>query len=96
VSKRIAREGGQVSLWDLSPDLGIILDVAVSGRGGVAWLPDWLIEEALETGRLLRLLPDRPARLHDIHLLWPKATVVPARLQVAITALTGASELWPS
>jgi DNA-binding transcriptional LysR family regulator len=64
--------------------------------GGVAWLPDWLIEEALETGRLLRLLPDRPARLHDIHLLWPKATVVPARLQVAITALTGASELWPS
>jgi len=68
-------------------DLGIILDAAVSGRG-VAWLPDWLIEEALGTGRLLRLLPDLPARRHDIHLLWSTATVVPARLQVAIAALT--------
>ena len=68
-------------------DLGIILDAAVAGRG-VAWLPDWLIEEALEAGRLLRLLPEIPARHHDIHLLWPTATVIPARLQVAISALT--------
>ncbi|GLS21969.1 hypothetical protein GCM10007874_49860 [Labrys miyagiensis] len=68
-------------------DLGIILDAAVFGRG-VAWLPDWLIEEALGAGRLLQLLPDLPARHHDIHLLWPTATTLPARLQVAIAALT--------
>ena len=68
-------------------DLGIILDTAVAGRG-VAWLPDWLTEEALGAGRLVRLLPDLPARHHDIHLLWPTATLVPARLQVAIAALT--------
>ncbi|MGO4700787.1 LysR family transcriptional regulator [Dyella sp. 2RAB6] len=72
-------------------DLGILLDAAVSGRG-IAWLPDWLIEDALGTGRLLRLLPDLPARHHDIHLLWATATVVPARLQVAIAALTAAKE----
>ncbi|MFT4436024.1 LysR family transcriptional regulator [Caballeronia sp. 15715] len=75
-------------------DIGIILDAAVSGRG-VAWLPNWLVEEELGTGRLLRLLPDLPTRHHDINLLWATATVVPARLQVAITALTGTSELWP-
>lgn len=71
-------------------DLGIILDAAVSGRG-VAWLPDWLIEDALETGRLIRLLPDLPARHHDIHLLWATTPVMPARLQVAIAALTKVS-----
>ncbi|MFL9945813.1 LysR family transcriptional regulator [Paraburkholderia agricolaris] len=68
-------------------DLGVVLDAAVSGRG-IAWLPDWLIEETLGTGRLLRLLPDLPTRRHDIHLLWATATVIPARLQVAIAALT--------
>lgn len=69
-------------------DLGIILDAAVSGRG-IAWLPDWLVEDALASGTLVRLLPHLPARHHDVHVLWATAAVVPARLQVAINALSG-------
>jgi DNA-binding transcriptional LysR family regulator len=69
-------------------DLGIILDAAESGRG-IAWLPDWLIENALETGRLVRILPELPARQHPIHLLWATSAVIPARVQVAMDALTG-------
>lgn len=86
-------DGRQVSVEPASriraADLGVILDAAVSGRG-VAWLPDWLIEHALDTGRLIRLLSDLPARHHDIHLLWATTPVLPARLQVAIAALTEA------
>jgi DNA-binding transcriptional LysR family regulator len=70
-------------------DLGIILDAAESGRG-IAWLPDWLIEDALAAGRLVRILPDHPARQHPIHLLWATSAVIPARVQVAIEALKGA------
>lgn len=88
-------DGRQLSIEPASriraADLGIILDAAISGRG-VAWLPDWLIEDALKTGRLIRLLPDLPARHHDIHLLWATAPILPARLQVAIAALTEASD----
>jgi DNA-binding transcriptional LysR family regulator len=63
-------------------------DAVVAGHG-IAWLPDWLIGEALRTGALVRLLPDRPARQHDIHLLWVAATTIPARLRAAITELAG-------
>lgn len=71
-------------------DLGIIMDAAVSGRG-LAWLPDWLIEDELASGRLVQILPALPVRHRDINLLWATAPVVPARLQVAIAALTEAS-----
>lgn len=70
-------------------DLGTLLDAAEAGRG-VAWLPDWLVEDALATGRLIRLLPDLPARQHPIHLLWATSAVIPARVQVAIDALKNA------
>ncbi|WLE62696.1 LysR family transcriptional regulator [Burkholderia plantarii] len=71
-------------------DLGVILDAAVSGRG-VAWLPDWLVEDALASGTLVQLLPHLPARHHDVHLLWATAAVIPARLRVAINALSRAA-----
>lgn len=71
-------------------DLGIILDAAVSGRG-VAWLPDWLVEDTLASGTLVQLLPHLPARHHDVHLLWATAAVIPARLRVAINALRRAA-----
>ncbi len=70
-------------------DLGVLLDAAEWGRG-IAWLPDWLVEDALATGRLVRILPDLPGREHHIHLLWATSAVIPARVQVAIEALKGA------
>ena len=68
-------------------DLGIILDFTISGRG-IAWLPDWLVQDTLQKGQLIRLLPDLSARHHDIRLLWATTPIVPARLQIAMAALT--------
>lgn len=68
-------------------DLGSMLDAVVAGKG-VAWLPDWLVENSLKCGELIELLPEVPSRLEDIHLIWPHAPHLPVRTRVAIEALT--------
>lgn len=68
-------------------DLGAMLDAALAGQG-LAWLPDWLIGEQLANGELRGLLPDRPARSHQIRLCWPASPLLAARVQVAIEALS--------
>jgi DNA-binding transcriptional LysR family regulator len=70
-------------------DLDIIFDAAVSGHG-IAWLPDWPVEDALAAGQLIPLLPNLPERHHDVHLLRATAPPVPSRLQIAIDALSKA------
>ncbi|WP_406869152.1 LysR family transcriptional regulator [Paraburkholderia fungorum] len=85
-------DGGRMTLIEptsriRAADLGVIMDAAISGRG-IAWLPDWLIEDELESGRLLQLLPDLPVRQRDINLFWVTTPTIPGRLQLAIDALT--------
>lgn len=67
-------------------ELGVLYDAALAGHG-VAWLPDWLVEESLEMGMLVSLLPDLSARTHDIHLLCFSAEILPGRMRIAIAAL---------
>lgn len=72
-------------------DLGAILDAAVAGFG-LAWLPDWLVGDSIGSGDLVRVLPDAPSLVSDVHAIWPEAPHLPVRVRVAIDALaTGIS-----
>ena len=67
-------------------DLGAIADAATRGLG-VACLPTWLIGERLRSGELQRLLPDVPAWISDVHLVWIRSSHLPSRIRAAIDAL---------
>lgn len=64
-------------------DLGAMLNAALAGQG-VAWLPEWLVAEALERNELVNLMPGLASRLEEIHLIWPESPHLPTRTRVAI------------
>ena len=67
-------------------DLGAIMDAAVAGVG-LAWLPDWLADDGLRGGALLRVLPEVPPTVSPIHAVWPAAKSLPPRVRAAIDLL---------
>jgi len=67
-------------------DLDAIADAATSGAG-LAWLPYWLVRERIETGALIRLLPDQAPFLYDCHAVWLQTRHLPLKVRVAIDAL---------
>jgi DNA-binding transcriptional LysR family regulator len=67
-------------------DLDAIADAAMAGLG-LAWLPCWLVRDALRDGRLIRLFADRPGPVLDCHAVWPQTPHPPLRLRLAIDAL---------
>ncbi|MBO9558436.1 MAG: LysR family transcriptional regulator [Caulobacter sp.] len=67
-------------------DLEAIAEAAVAGLG-LAWLPCWLVREAVASGRLERVLTDLPGLVFDTHLIWPQAPHLPLRVRAAIDAL---------
>lgn len=68
-------------------DLEPVRNAATSGLG-IAWLPSWLIKEEIRTGSLVRVFPEIPPHLSDIHVVWSSTPVIPMRIRVAIDALT--------
>jgi DNA-binding transcriptional LysR family regulator len=67
-------------------DLDAIADAVAWGMG-LAWLPYWLVRERIETGTLVRLLPDQPPFLYDCHALWLQTPHLPLKVRLAIDAL---------
>jgi DNA-binding transcriptional LysR family regulator len=67
-------------------DLGAIMDASLAGIG-LAWLPDWLVDDALRRGALLPVLPLMPPAIGPIHAVWPAAGYPPLRVRAAIDAL---------
>ncbi|TCN22085.1 LysR family transcriptional regulator [Sinorhizobium americanum] len=67
-------------------DLDAIADAATSGAG-LAWLPYWLVRERIETGALIRLLPDQAPFLYDCHAVWLQTRHLPLKVRVAVDAL---------
>jgi DNA-binding transcriptional LysR family regulator len=70
-------------------DLDAIADAAVLGMG-LAWLPYWLVRERIQTGSLVRLLPDQPEYLYDVYALWLQTPHLPLKVRLAIDALAEA------
>ena len=68
-------------------DIETIAEAALSGFG-VAYLPCWLVQEAIGDGRLVSLLAAATEKQRaDIHAVWPKAPHLPARVRASIDAL---------
>ncbi len=88
---RFPREGASVQ--ELTPptrlrfdDLGAVADAAMAGVG-LAWLPDWLARDRVQSGDLVQVLAKAPALVTDIHVVWPEALHLPMRVRVTIDAL---------
>ncbi|WP_050436168.1 LysR family transcriptional regulator [Chondromyces crocatus] len=67
-------------------DLEAIAAAAVAGAG-LAWLPCWLVADALRAGTLVPVLEGERAFGYDIHAVWPLTQHLPSRVRVAIDAL---------
>ena len=67
-------------------DLGAIVDAAANGLG-LAWLPNWLVNDRIAAGTLIRILPGESCLVGHVNAIWPEAPHLPMRVRVAIDAL---------
>ncbi len=94
---------GQLQKWQLydpqqgevrfSPQTGLVQDdfaaiaAAVQQGMGIAWLPDWLVAQALADGTLQQVLAPSAQVRFAIHAVWPEGPWLPQKTRVAIDAL---------
>ncbi|CDG21999.1 Transcriptional regulator, LysR family [Xenorhabdus poinarii G6] len=64
-----------------------ILDAALNGYG-IAMLADWLVYNQLQSGQLIKLLPDIKTQGFPIHAIWPKNKLLSSKVRVVIDALS--------
>lgn len=70
-------------------DIETIATATLQGAG-LAHMPLWRVRSALDSGALVRLLPEVPAARIPLHVLWPRTRFLPYRLRVTIDALLAA------
>ena len=63
---------------------------------GIAWAPDWLAAEALDTGSVIELLEDRRPEMTSMSILRREGAPVPARVQTVVTFLKSSTNALPS
>ncbi|MBV8660120.1 MAG: LysR family transcriptional regulator [Burkholderiales bacterium] len=56
--------------------------------------PMWLVDDLLQSGRLLQILPEWQGAPHDVHLLYPFGRFMPLRTRTLITFLETAVPTW--
>jgi DNA-binding transcriptional LysR family regulator len=66
---------------------GDVLKTAAMAGAGIALLPTFLCAAELESGALVRVLPEHEARPIPLHALWPASRLLPARLRAFIDFL---------
>jgi DNA-binding transcriptional LysR family regulator len=71
-------------------DLQAVADAAIAGVG-LAWLPSWLIAHYVLRGQLEAVLPGYRDQPSPIHVVWPTAPHMPAKVRCAIDALVAAT-----
>jgi len=97
------RRADRINVWQLPDATGRIVDTPLNSRLqlddleaianaataglGLAWLPEWLVRDRLDTGALAAVLEDQPGATMDIHALWPSVPHVPLRVRRAVDAL---------
>lgn len=67
-------------------DLQAIKNAALAGAG-IAWLPDWLIQNELQAGKLVQGLETMSSIAFPIHLVWPTLPFMPLKTRLAIDYL---------
>jgi DNA-binding transcriptional LysR family regulator len=81
---RFARSGEEASIIPTGPLFSNNGDVAVSmmlAGGGIAMLPDFIVEKELADGRLVKLLTDWHLPQNFLHLLSPPSRLRPMRVR---------------
>ena len=61
-------------------DVGFLLDLALLGRG-ILLAPSFVLEDSLDAGRLVPVMPDWHERSLPLHALWPHRTLIPAKVR---------------
>nr|WP_205844585.1 LysR family transcriptional regulator [Klebsiella quasipneumoniae] len=72
--------------WLVQDDFAAIAAAAQQGMG-IAWLPDWLVAQALADGTLQQVLAPSGRVRFAIHAVWPEGPWLPQKTRVAIDAL---------
>ncbi|MDN6858656.1 LysR family transcriptional regulator [Pseudomonas sp. CAN2814] len=67
-------------------DLAAIADAAKRGLG-LAWLPYWLVREAILAGELEELLAEQSGFPYDVYATWLQTSQLPRKVRLAIDAL---------
>jgi len=57
--------------------------------------PRWLVHDLLQSGQLVRILPDWEAAPHEVHLLYPSGRFMPLRTRKLIEFLQATIPAWP-
>lgn len=86
-----ARDGAEVSVkaqGPLSANSGDAAMPALLAGLGIARLPDFILGDALETGRVVEILPDWAPAPVGLHLLTPPSALRPARVEALIDFLS--------
>ena len=73
------RPNGSVQMDDMQA----ILDYTLMD-GGISWLPSWLIQPYLQSGRLKRLLTDHSSGDYPIQIVWKHSHFLPLRIRITI------------
>ena len=60
-----------------------LMAFALAGSG-VALLPEWLVRDALDAGKLVPVLPEYTFARQGIHAVYPDARHVPAKVRTFI------------
>ncbi|VVE88884.1 LysR family transcriptional regulator [Pandoraea bronchicola] len=67
-----------------------LVDAAEQGLG-IVCLPQWMVAQSLNTGKLQQLLPQRDSPATPLHLVWPDTRHPSPKLRAAIDALVDAT-----
>lgn len=81
---RLAREGEEASVISNGPLFANNGDVAIPmllAGGGVALLPEFIVEQELADGRLVKILTDWQVQQNFLHLLSPPSRLRPIRVR---------------
>lgn len=79
----------EVAATHIADDVEAALCLAVAGLG-VTMLPDWLVQDELDRGGLVRVLPDHTGGSYDAHIVLPAGSAVSAKSRAFITFMTKA------
>lgn len=85
--------GAQEEMSELTPqaklmmdDMQAIKDAALSGCG-IAWLPYWLVRDALTTGALRTILTAHHSGHWPVYAVWPRTVRLPLKVRIAVERL---------
>jgi DNA-binding transcriptional LysR family regulator len=67
-------------------DIQAVAGAAIDGLG-IAWLPCWLLGRYVQSGHLVRVLPEHRIASLPVHVVWPKVQHLRSKTRVAIDAM---------